>query len=472
MTTARKPNHKKLTSRLVLQTLGVIVAATYLLAAGSTLLGQLVPLKYTLVVFIIGAVGIFLLVRALFARHTSRIKRAVLAAMAVIVTVCCLGLISFNWSLLSFLHGIQPTDYATETYSIIAEKDRNITLKTAKTAGLIETDPYLSDVKTGLATKTAATPRDQQNTTELMTALEDDKTDTAVLSSGYMDLIQDTYPKYDSNIEILATFTIRVENGAVVAPNVDTSKPFVVYISGIDTYGPIASVSRSDVNMLAVINPITHEILLVNTPRDYYVQLHGTTGIRDKLTHAGIYGIDMSRQTLEDLYDTKVDYYVRVNFTSLVKLVDTLGGITVYSDYSFKSFNQGENQLDGKQALEFARERYSFSEGDRQRGKNQQKVIEAIVAKISEPSSVLRYRGILSDLSSSLQTNVNESSISSLVNAQLDNMKRWDVESISVDGTGATAGTYSMGSLPLYVMEPDQGSVDEAKVKINSYLER
>ena len=471
MTTAKKPNQKRLTSRLVLQILGVIVAVTYLLAAVSTLLGQLVPLKYSLVAFMLGAIGIFLLVRALFAKHTSRTKQGVLATMAVIVMVCCLGLISFNWSLLSFLRGIQPADYATETYSIIAEKDRNMTLKSAKTAGLIATDPYLSDVKTGLATKTAATPRDQQNTTELMTALESDQTDTAVLSSGYMDLIDGTYPKYESNIEILATFTIRVKNGVAAVPNVDTTKPFVVYISGIDTYGPIASVSRSDVNMLAVINPITHEILLVNTPRDYYVQLHGTTGVRDKLTHAGIYGIDMSRQTLEDLYDTKIDYYVRVNFTSLVKLVDTLGGITVSSDYAFKSFTRGSNQLNGTQALEFSRERYSFTEGDRQRGKNQQKVIEAIIAKISEPSNIVRYRSILSALENSLQTNVNESSISSLVSAQLDSMKRWDVESISVDGSSATASTYSMGNLPLYVMEPNQTSVDKAKAKIQSYLE-
>jgi len=187
------------------------------------------------------------------------------------------------------------------------------------------------------------------------------------------------------------------QNVSKTSTNTNIKKPYTIYISGIDSYGEVDTVSRSDVNILAVVNPKDNKVLLVNTPRDYYVQLHGTTGVRDKLTHAGIYGIDMSKNTLQDLYGTKVDYTVRINFSSLLKLVDAAGGINVYSDYTFKaggySFVQGYNTLDSKQALVFARERYAFADGDRQRGKHQQRVIEALITKLSQPRVLLGYQG-------------------------------------------------------------------------------
>ena len=223
--------------------------------------------------------------------------------------------------------------------------------------------------------------------------------------------------------------------------------------------------------LLSKINPAKRTMLLVNTPRDYYVQLHGMAGIPDKLTHAGIYGIDMSRQTLGDLYGVEIPYYVRLNFTSLVKMVDVVGDITVDSDYAFHSFQAGKNTLDSKRTLEFARERYSFSDGDRQRGRNQQKVIEAIVAKMSEPRNLTRYNAILSTLQSSLQTNMSQETIASLIKMQLNDFKGWQVESISVDGAGATRQTYSMGAMPLYVMIPDGASVERAKERIGEYLQ-
>ena len=285
-----------------------------------------------------------------------------------------------------------------------------------------------------------------------------------------MGVLQENYREFYDSVATLATYKVR-DDERRAAPKTDVTKPFVLYISGIDTYGDVGEVSRSDVNMLAVINPAKRTMLLVNTPRDYYVQLHGVAGMPDKLTHAGIYGIDMSRQTLGDLYGVEIPYYVRLNFTSLVKMVDVVGDITVDSDYAFHSFQAGKNTLDSKRTLEFARERYSFGDGDRQRGRNQQKVIEAIVAKMSEPRNLTRYNAILSTLQSSLQTNMSQETIASLIKMQLNDFKGWKVESMSVDGAGATRQTYSMGAMPLYVMIPDSASVERAKERIGEYLQ-
>jgi LCP family protein required for cell wall assembly len=220
--------------------------------------------------------------------------------------------------------------------------------------------------------------------------------DVAVLNSANLQLARDTDEHFDSTFTIIGTFTIRVPNSTATPSQVNANQPFAVYISGIDTYGNISTVSRSDVNILAIVDPAKRHLVLINTPRDYYVQLHGTIGSKDKLTHAGIYGVDMSRQTLEDLYDIDIPYYIRVNFSSLMAIVDTIGGVSVYSDYAFGQFHVGRNELNGKQALQFSRERYSFTEGDRQRGRNQQRVIEAIVSKLSSPSVLVNYSSVLS----------------------------------------------------------------------------
>jgi len=261
---------------------------------------------------------------------------------------------------------------------------------------------------------------------------------------------------------------------STTSTNTNIKKPYVIYISGIDTYGDIATTSRSDVNILAVVNPANKKVLLVTTPRDYYVQLHGTTGAKDKLTHAGIYGVEKSKQTLEDLYGTQVDYTVRINFDSLLKLIDTVGGITVTSDQNFSAggytFVQGPNKLNAKQALVFARERHSFAEGDRQRGKNQERVIEALITKLSQPQMALKLPAILQATNGSFQTNASRDEINAIIKQQIASAGSWSSESISVDGTGSSAPTYSMGSQLLYVMIPDYATVEAAKVKMNSYL--
>lgn len=245
-----------------------------------------------------------------------------------------------------------------------------------------------------------------------------------------------------------------------------------IYISGIDTYGSIDKVSRSDVNIIMSINQKKKKILLTTIPRDTYVKLHDTNGPKDKLTHAGIYGINMSLTTLEDFLGIDIDYYVRVNLDTLISTIDAVGGVDVYSDVTFKvgkyNFNEGYNHMNGKQALAFSRERKQFSEGDNLRGKHQQAVITGIVEKVTSSKTLLsNYTNILSSLSNSFQSDIDDSIIRAFVKEQLNSMSSWDVKSISIEGNGSyTRLTYSMPGRNLYVMIPDEKTVINARNEI------
>ncbi len=290
---------------------------------------------------------------------------------------------------------------------------------------------------------------------------------------------------------LLGTFHGSISNLPVDPDAVNTEKknvtnqPFLIYLSGLDTLGSteIKDKGLSDVNMVVAVNPTTKKILMVNIPRDYYVGLEGNPNKLDKLTHAGNYGINCSMSTLEALFDIEFNYYVKVNFKSVVDIVDALGGITVQSDYNFKShasysdkyytFKKGENKLTGDSALAFARERQSFSNGDRQRGIHQQKVIAAVFDKVISPSMLnpSKINSVLKAITSNMKTNISSAEISSLVQMQLGDMAAWDIQTYSVDGTGASRTTYSAGSQKLSVMIPNKETVDEAKLKIQAIID-
>ena len=253
---------------------------------------------------------------------------------------------------------------------------------------------------------------------------------------------------------------------------------FTVYISGIDVYGAIETNSRSDVNIIATVNPTTHQVLLVTTPRDYYVEIPGISGgQKDKLTHAGVYGVDASMATLEQLYDTEIDFYARVNFTSLIEMVDALGGVDVESEYAFTTSAdsgmvmnvvQGINHFNGKQALAFSRERMNVPGGDNQRGKDQQAVITAMIKKMVSPAILTGANGIISSVSGNVDTNMSEEQIQNLIKKQLAEGASWNIKSVAAEGTGDNQLCYSYSGMPLYVMQPDQAVVDMIKSEINA----
>ena len=260
-----------------------------------------------------------------------------------------------------------------------------------------------------------------------------------------------------------------------------TKEPFVVYLSGVDTRGDLTDKARSDVNIIAAVNPVTKQVVLINTPRDYYVDLAGTNS-KDKLTHAGLYGVQTSMDTLGNLYGVDVQHYIRINFAGFINIVDALGGVDVYSDQAFTSvgspgyydpttFVEGWNHLDGKAALAFARERHAFKTGDVQRGINQMKVIDAMLNKIKSPALLMGFTKILDAVSDSFVTSLSQNQISALVRMQLSDFAEWNIERYTVTGSsGSSTKCYSAKGQKLYVMKPDEASVAKAKEMIAAVL--
>ena len=304
-------------------------------------------------------------------------------------------------------------------------------------------------------------------------ALVDGDCDAIIYNSAYTTLMEEAVDGYSDKVKVLYTFNIRVEldfgNSTGATDDSIIKEPFTVYISGIDVYGDVSETSRSDVNIIAVVNPQTHQILLVTTPRDYYVPIPGISGgQRDKLTHAGIYGIDASMRTLGELYETDINYYARLNFTSLIDIVDTLGGIDVYSELAFTTskdseyimdVQEGYNHFNGKETLAFCRERHNLPDGDNQRGKNQQAVITAMLKKCLSPTMLLKANTIMEQVSKDVETNMTQEQINALIKYQLNNNATWTIQSVAAEGTNTKGTCYSSGDTELFIMEPIESSV-------------
>ena len=300
-----------------------------------------------------------------------------------------------------------------------------------------------------------------------------------VLNSSYSSLLELSYNDYESNLKTIYTYKIKK---AIEDTTKTTDKNvFNIYISGIDTSGAVSTVSRSDVNLILTVNMNTHKILMTTTPRDSYVRIpDGGADQYDKLTHAGIYGIETSVKTLENLYDIPINYYARLNFTSFVKLINALGGVTVYNDQAFTSLNGNYNfgvgninLTSGEEALGFVRERYSLEHGDYDRGNNQLKVIQAIIEKLTSFQSVSNYSDVISTLQDSIQTNMPLNTMMSLVNEQLDSGKTFIFSSQEVTGTGSTGQltSYAMPNASLYMIQLDDASVAKASQAIKNVME-
>ena len=379
---------------------------------------------------------------------------------------------------ISFLGDVFQEAKETDEYYIIVRKDSPY----AKIEEIKDKNVHffqvLDDVKSELTKKVSVTLVNQENLLNLGNKLIDKSADVILTSATQYSMLGDEIKNFKESTRILYTIKHEIQTNTKVEDtnskyNIKSGK-FNVYISGIDTSGNISNVSRSDANILMSVNTNTHEVLLTSIPRDYYVTLH-SYGAKDKLTHSGIYGVNETVKTVEDLLDTDINYYVRVNFTTVIKLVDKLGGIDVYSDYNFSrdgyNFKKGYNHVNGAAALVFSRERYSFASGDNQRVKNQQHVIEAVMKKVLNSTTLLtKYTSILDSLKGSFQTNIEQEDISKLVKDQINNMSSWTIKSNSLTGTGASSSTYSMGSTKLYVMVPNATSVTSAKEKIDEVL--
>ena len=436
-------------SRVII-TLLIILSSVFFMMLGVT---GVVPFGYFVTIVLpyyicLGIGGFFQWYR----RVKPRYKYVLDSISCIFIILISIGIYYLN-NTFQFMDTIQATGYQTEDYHVVVLKNS----KYKKLKDVEDLEFGISTIETENFEEACQKLKDEISFQEVsydnvITMGEDlllEKIPVFFISHAYLDIIEEEDELFESKIEILYTVSVEVKH-EVEKKEIDiTEKPFTLYVSGIDVYGKISSVARSDVNMLVTVNPATYEILLTSIPRDYYVQLHGTTGRKDKLTHSGIYGINSSVQTLEDLLEVDINYYVRVNFTTLIQLVDALGGIDVESDYAFTStysgirFKKGANHLNGEQALAFARERYSFRDGDRQRVKNQQIVISAIIKKVTSSSAlVTKYSSVLKTLGNSFQTNMDQERIYSFVHYQLEKMPSWNIQTLSLEGRDSYNYTY------------------------------
>ena len=298
------------------------------------------------------------------------------------------------------------------------------------------------------------------------------KTDSILVSDLIKEDLEEKYTDFSERTRVLKTIDITKDVEDITKKVSIKNTSFNVLISGMDSYGTINKTTRNDVNMIATINPNTNKVLLTSIPRDYYVQLHGKTGYKDKLTHAGIYGINTVVQTIEDLFGIDINYYVRVNFTTVESLVNIIGPIEIYSDKAMSldgcKYVVGTNTVNGKCALRFARERHSYVEGDNHRIKNQQEVIKGIFNKLSKSAMVVTdYTSILDSLDGKFATNMDMKDITAFIKYELEDITKYEILDTQVTGTGSMELTYSYPHQKLYVMFPNEQSVESAKEYIN-----
>ena len=427
----------------------------------------------------------FFLMFKLMRKKTRKIPKIIFGIISLfLIFVYSVGARYIN-STIDYAKKITNIKYETINYKVLtlksSEYNELLDLKN-KNIGFMSTDKYLDKSTEELAKSLDFDDKTYEEVGTLIGSLYEGKIDALVINDSYLELLEENNVAFTKEDKLIYSYSIK-SFGSKDKDKIDVTKdPFIVYISGSDSRGTVSDTARSDVNIVAVINPEKRKVLLVSIPRDYYVQLHGTTGVKDKLTHAGVYGIDMSITTIEDLLDIDINYYTKVSFNTVVKLVDTIDGIDIYSDTAFTGYSEatkekcnyivGTQHVNGECALRFARERKIYMSGDRHRGQNQQAVITAIINKMANPKYLIRYDKILKNTEGTFETNISYDEITNLAKYELTDLKSFSVESISLDGEGDMQPTYSMGDINLYVMQPNMDTVNAAKTKIAEYMEK
>ena len=407
----------------------------------------------------------------------------------IIVSILCI-ILSFTYIVIdySLIHTTNVIDKVTtnkeeyKTYNILVlktSKYKKINNIKNKKIGFIETDVLLENNTQKLKKEIKYQALKYKDINEMITALNQKEIDAISIEESIIDLLEEADINVKKETKVIYTYQVKAKNNKVIKTDTNTKEPFILYISGTDSRTGINGIARSDVNIVVTINPITRKILLISIPRDYYVQLHDTTGIKDKLTHAGVYGINKSITTIEDLLEIKIDRYVKVSFDTVEKTVDLVDGIDIESDIDFTTwmskkckFHTGVQHVNGFCALAFARERKAYATGDRHRGENQEQVITKTLEKLSTPKYLLKYNQLLDITKDTFHTNMTKEEILKIVEDEYNATTKWQVETYNLDGSGAMLPTYSMGSMNLWVMIPNEETITTAKEKINDYLNK
>ena len=430
---------------------------------------------------LLAAIMVFIALVALFLISNRKAKKFTLIMLLLSIVASSLALVGVHQFVSLANHLNATSNYSSYSISVAVLADSeigNVSQLSSVTAPT-KTDAenikkLLDDIKTSQNKDLKV--EDSSSYLAAYKSLLAGETKAIVLNSVFENLIEQEYPDHAKKIKKIYTKEL---TKTVEAPKVSQNKAFNIYISGIDTYGPISSVSRSDVNIIMTVNQETKKILLTTTPRDAYVPIaDGGNNQNDKLTHAGIYGVDASIHTLENLYGIDLNYYARLNFTSFLKLIDLLGGVDVNNDQEFTllqgkyHFPVGNVHLDSEQALGFVRERYSLANGDGDRGRNQQKVISAIIQKLTSAEALKNFDDIMQSLQDSVQTNMPPETMVSLVNTQLASGGKYTVITRDLKGTGRMGlPSYAMPDSELYMLEVDPNSLETLKTEIKDIME-
>lgn len=461
----------------ILKIIGYILLVIYVVAVAGVLVYSttldMLPGKYLLMIGVIMAI-----LGVIFAIMHERIMTSFIASILTLVMIlgCALGAVYIRHTG-DMITEVSSSDFQTDVISVFVMKEdkaekledvKDYQIGQAHSIDTTNTKKAVAKFEKDLGSKLKV--NDYETMFLMLDDLKSGKMGAIVINEAYVGIASDVegYDWAATELKRVASMEYEVALDMQAEAPEDVPETFAMYLSGIDTYGGVSARSRSDVNILAVVNTKTKDILLLSTPRDAYLTYKQTGGAKDKLTHAGIYGVEASMDALEQLYDIDIDYYLRLNFTGFMDIIDALGGIDVYSDYKFtvepiKTYEVGMNHLTGIEALAFARERYSFEDGDFQRAKNQMEVIRALVQKAASSSLLTNYRSVMNAVSGSFETSMPEEQISALVKMQLSDMSQWNVKSYTTGGTGKHAETFSMPGQQLYVIDLDSAAVEEAK---------
>ena len=477
-----KKNIKK--HNLIFRIISILLIISAIIATGFLIYFEILPIIYLALFIIVIGLIIFGLITLLNNKRLKKWIRIVVSIPSSIFIIIFTFLCFYSVGTIGFLSNILDVGIRNDSYSVyvIDSNYKKIDDLNDKIIGVSESKEE-STIKAidKVAKKIEYNKLEYDTTSESVEGIYDKEVDAIIALDSNIDILKEDSDEYD-NLKAIYTFNISTKVDTL-SNAVDVSKEnFVFYISGIDTNGKVATKARSDVNILVAVNPKENKILMINTPRDYYVKLHNKKAM-DKLTHAGVYGIEESLKTLEDLYEIDINYYARINFTTFISIVEKLGGITVDVPVSFCEqtssrtsskqicLKKGKQKLNGEQALALSRTRHTISGGDRGRIENQMLVLEAIIDKTLSPNILLKYNSLLNSISKSVVTNIEQKTITKLIKKQIKNNDAWTIESYSVDGTDSSNITYSTGNIKAYIMKPKEETVMEAKKKLDEILE-
>lgn len=441
---------------------------------------DMIPFKYLIIFYIVfGLLYLYLFITSFPKKIKNKFKISSCVFLILFGTIFGVGIKYLN-DTMDFVGVISKDLFQKEVYYVMTlenSKYKDIKDLDGKSIG-IYSSKNSTKASNELNKKIKNISKEYKNVVELFEDLQDNKIDAVLINESTKNLLDTDLADMKLKLKEIYKVYVSIEKTDIVKVVDITKKPFNIYVAGGDAYGSIDNVTNTDVNMIITVDPINRKVLLTSIPRDYYVNLPSFgDDAYDKLTHAGYYGIEESAKTIENLLDIDINYYVKVNFSTIEGVIDAIEGVDVYVDKGFTAsdgsytFVTGYNHMNGKKALRFARERKSFSNGDVQRVKNQQKVLTAIIKKITSSTTlVTNFSQILDSVGNSFSTNMESKNINRFIKMQLNDMQGWNIESQNLVGTDLyTKNTYTYPNLELYVMKQDEESVRVAKEKIKKY---